>query len=81
VLAVARRRDRLETLATEVAKQGDTAEASSADLSTAEGLKLVVTRLAGLHRIDLLINNAGIATSGDFQGSSLEQELGAIRVI
>ncbi len=80
MLAVARRRDRLEALATETAEQGGTVEALPADLGTAEGLKLVVTRLASLDRIDLLINNAGIATVGDFQGSSLERELGAVRV-
>lgn len=80
VLAVARRRDRLEALAMEAAEQSGTVAALAADLGTAEGLQLVVTRLASLDRIDLLINNAGIATSGDFQGSSLERELGAIRV-
>jgi len=31
-------------------------------------------------KIDLLVNNAGIATSGDFQGSSLEKELSAVRL-
>jgi len=80
VLAVARRRDRLEALATEAAKQGGTVVALAADLGTAEGLKLVVGRLAGLGELDLLVNNAGIATSGDFRSSSLEQELGAIRL-
>lgn len=80
VLAVARRRDRLEALATEAAKQGGSVAALAADLGTAEGLKLVVTRMTSLDRIDLLVNNAGIATSGDFQGSSLEKELSAIRL-
>ena len=80
VLAIARRRDRLEALATEAAKQGDSVAALAADLGTAEGLKLVVSRMAGLDKIDLLVNNAGIATSGDFQGSSLEKELSAIRL-
>jgi len=79
VLAVARRRDRLETLVTE-AKQGGSVAALAADLGTAEGLKLVVTRLSSLDKIELLINNAGIAASGDFQGSSLEQQLLSIRV-
>jgi uncharacterized protein len=80
VLAIARRRDRLEALATEAAKQGGSVTALAADLGTAEGLKLVVTRMASLDRIDLLVNNAGIATSGDFQSSSLERELSAIRL-
>ena len=80
VLAIARRRDRLEVLATEAAKQGGRVAALAADLGTPEGLKLVVSRMTGLDKIDLLVNNAGIATSGDFQGSSLEKELSAIRL-
>ena len=80
VLAVARRRDRLEALATETARQVGSVAALAADLGTAEGLKLVVTRMTSLDRIDLLVNNAGIATSGDFEGSSLEKELSAIRL-
>ena len=80
VLAIARRRERLEALATEAAKQGGSVTALEADLGAAEGLKLVVSRMTGLDKIDLLVNNAGIATSGDFQGSSLEKELSAIRL-
>jgi uncharacterized protein len=80
VLAVARRRDRLEALATETAEQGGSVEVLAADLGTTEGLKLVVTRMISLEKVDLLVNNAGIATAGDFQGSSLEKELGAIRL-
>ena len=80
VLAIARRRDRLEALTTEAAKQGRSVAALAANLGTAEGLKLVATRMTSLDKIDLLVNNAGIATSGDFQGSSLEKELSAIRL-
>jgi short-subunit dehydrogenase len=36
--------------------------------------------MASLGGVDLLVNNAGIATAGDFQNSSLEQELSAIRL-
>jgi uncharacterized protein len=79
-LAVARRRDRLEALAVEAAKQGGSVEPLAADLGTAKGLALVVERMVGLGAIDLLVNNAGIATSGDFQHSSLEEELGAIQL-
>ena len=80
VLAVARRRERLEALAAEAAKEGGSVAALAADLGTAEGLKLVVTRMTSLDKIDLLVNNAGIATSGDFRSSSLEQELVAVRL-
>jgi short-subunit dehydrogenase len=51
-----------------------------ADLQTRDGLELVVQRIVGLGTIDLLVNNAGIATFGNFQYSSLEQEMGAIRL-
>ena len=79
-LVVARRHDRLEALAAAAAAEGGSIVPLAADLGTAEGLTLVVARMAGLGPIDLLVNNAGIATSGDFQRSSLEQELSAIRV-
>ena len=80
VLAVARRRDRLEALAREAAEQGGSIVPLVADLRTGEGLALVVERMAGLGTIDLLVNNAGVATFGDFQHSALEQEIDAIRL-
>jgi len=80
VLAVARRRDRLEALAREAGEQGHVVVPLAADLGTVEGLASVTTRIADLGAIDLLVNNAGIATSGDFQHSSLERELGSIRL-
>jgi len=80
VLAVARRRDRLEALAREATERGGHIVPLAADLSTAEGPASVVSRIRSLDAIDLLVNNAGIATSGDFQQSSLERELGAIRL-
>jgi len=80
VLAVARRRDRLEALAGEFGEQGRVVVPLAADLGTVEGLMSVTTRIADLGSIDLLVNNAGIATSGDFQRSSLEHELSSIRL-
>jgi uncharacterized protein len=53
VLAVARRRDRLEALAAETAEQGGTVATLATDLETAEGLKLVVTRMASLDNINI----------------------------
>lgn len=78
VLAVARRRDRLEALAREAAEQGGCVVPLAADLAAVEGLALAVARVASLDAINLLINNAGVATSGDFQRAALEQELAAI---
>src|SRR6516164_5397884 len=80
VLAVARRRDRLEALARESVERGGSIVPLVADLRTGEGLALVIERMASLGTIDLLVNNAGVATFGDFQYSSLEQEMEAIRL-
>ena len=79
VLGIARRRDRLEALAREMEKQGGDVEPLSADLTTAEGLDEVVRRLAELP-VEILINNAGNATGGDFQAAPLDEELGSIRL-
>src|SRR5713226_2368461 len=60
VLAVARRRERLEALAREAAAQGGRVEPLAADLTAAEGLAAVVQRVVELGAIDLLVNNAGV---------------------
>jgi len=80
VLAVARRQDRLKALAQEAVNQGGTLVPLAADLGTAEGVALVVEGMKGLGTIDLLINNAGTTTTGDFQHSLLEKDLALIRL-
>jgi len=60
---VARRVDRLEDLAARYAN----IEVLAADLTTAEGLDAVARRVAdGQRPIDLVVNNAGFGTSGEF---------------
>ena len=80
VLAIARRRERLEALAKEAAEHGGQVESLSADLATEEGLALVLRRADELGEIDMLINNAGVATAGDFVDASLYHEIGEIRL-
>lgn len=80
VLAVARRRDRLEGLARDASAKGGRIDTLIADLGTSEGLASLVTRIGELNTIDLLVNNAGMATAGDFSDSVLEQELAEIRL-
>src|SRR5215469_14131567 len=80
VLAIARRRERLEALAKEAAERGGRIESLSADLATEQGLALVLRRLDELGEIELLINNAGVATAGDFVGASPDHVIGEIRV-
>ena len=80
VLAVARRRDRLEGLARQASAKGGRIDTLIADLGTSEGLASLVTRMGDLSTIDLLVNNAGMATSGDFSDSVLDRELAEIRL-
>ncbi len=61
VIVVARRRDRLDSLAAEL--RG--IEALDADLATREGVDRVVHRLA-VGDVDLLVNNAGFGNDGPF---------------
>jgi len=80
VLAVARRRERLEGLAREAAAHGGHIEPLVADLTTEQGLASVVRRIEELREIELLINNAGLANAGDFLNASLDFESAAVRL-
>lgn len=75
LVLVARRRDRLERLAAEISEgDGVGAEVLAADLSQDADVSRVEERLrAG--DIDLLINNAGFGTAGEFAHLPLEREL------
>jgi short-subunit dehydrogenase len=55
-------------------------EGLTADLATEEGLALVSRRMDELSEIVLLVNNAGIATAGNFVGAFLDREIREIRV-
>ena len=62
---VARRADRLE----ELASRYDGVEVLAADLTTDKGVAAVVSRVTDLDQpVDLVVNNAGFGTSGDFYG-------------
>ena len=80
VLAVARRRERLEELARQASAQGGRLEPLTADLMTEQGLASVVRRIEELREIELLINNAGLANPDDFLRASLDREIAAIRL-
>jgi short-subunit dehydrogenase len=63
-VVVARRRDRLDDLAA----RWPHLEVLAADLTTAKGLTAVAKRVAdGAKPIDLVVNNAGFGTSGEFR--------------
>jgi short-subunit dehydrogenase len=62
LILVARRRDRLEELARELGG----AEVLPVDLAKEDELKRVEERIAAEPRLDLLVNNAGFGTKGNF---------------
>ena len=79
VLAAARREHRLHLLADEVRTAGGQLEPVIVDLSTREGVDALLTRAAALD-VDLLVNNAGVATYGAFTSLPRERALELIRV-
>jgi short-subunit dehydrogenase len=77
LIIVARRTDRLEQLARELA--GCKVEVLTADLSTDAGVSAVEQRLAA-DPVELLVNNAGVSTAGRFVDQSHEAEAGEVFV-
>ncbi|MGC9973650.1 MAG: SDR family oxidoreductase [Bryobacteraceae bacterium] len=67
LILVARRKERLEALASEI-----NAEALVADLTKDAELKLVEDRIAAADNLELLVNNAGFGTLGHFWEADLE---------
>lgn len=82
LVIVARRRDRLEALASELqVSHGRHVEVIVADLSDPDQLADVEARLADADRpVELLINNAGFGTSGHFCDLEVDREEQQIRV-
>lgn len=79
LIAVARRGERLEALAEELAAQV-TLVPVVADLTTVEGVTRVVEALRQQGPVDYLVNNAGFSTFGDFGRSALDLELQMVRL-
>src|SRR5690242_16530053 len=75
VTVVARRTDRLEQLAKEL--DGANVEMLTADLGTDAGVAAVEQRLAD-SPVELLVNNAGVTTVGDFDKQSAADEANQI---
>ncbi|MEZ5556763.1 SDR family NAD(P)-dependent oxidoreductase [Haliea sp.] len=79
IIAVGRRGDHLQALGAEL--DGLTRiHPVVADLSTVEGVTRTVEALRQQGPVDLLINNAGFSTLGDFADSTLEVELQMVRL-
>lgn len=81
LILTARRRDRLEALAEELAGQGTETRVFPADLLDPEAPAqlLVAVESEGL-AVDILVNNAGLGQYGHFVGSPPEQEFAQVRV-
>jgi short-subunit dehydrogenase len=80
VVAVARRADRLDALARAASAEGGRIEPLVADLATEQGVQSVAQRMQQLGEVDLLINNAGLASGRDFAKASLDREVEAVRL-
>jgi short-subunit dehydrogenase len=74
-ILIARRRDRLEQLASELsAESGSRAELLQADLSQESDLAEAAATLEANERLALLVNNAGFGTTDLFWEASLESQ-------
>ncbi|MEA5365379.1 SDR family NAD(P)-dependent oxidoreductase [Amycolatopsis sp., V23-08] len=74
VVLVARRQDRIEVLAKEIAGEGGQALALTADLTDADAATAAVgTAVDRLGRLDTLVNAAGVMLTGDSITSPLEE--------
>ena len=83
VVLVARRKERLDELAEELAGQyGVRTETISADLAKPASRSRIQGRLTELGLdVDILVNNAGFATGGAFHESDAGRELEQVRVL
>jgi uncharacterized protein len=81
LILTARRRERLDALAAELAARGTEVRILVADLNDPAAPEQVydATEGAGLE-VDILINNAGLGQYGAFASSPVEQELSQVRV-
>jgi len=81
LLLIARRKDRLEQMASEFSKtNGSSVEVYPADLTVADELSSVAERIAGDQRLALLINSAGFGLGGLFWERSVEIQESMIRL-
>lgn len=77
----ARRKDRMEALALELAEKGAEVRIVAADLNDPAAPQLIYDATVGAGiDVDILINNAGLGQYGEFAQSPVEQEMSQVRV-
>ncbi len=75
LILIARRKERLETLADELSRaHGTESEVMGADITEDEGLAKVAARIASEQNLALLVNNAGFGTKGYFWKCPIEEQ-------
>jgi short-subunit dehydrogenase len=81
LVLVARRRERLEEMATELRQaQARRVDVVAADLTTPAGLRVIEERIAAEPTLELLVNNAGFGTAGAFAELDRETEEHELRL-
>lgn len=81
LILVARSTVRIEALARELTERhGARCEAWAADISSDDGRESVAARIEALPRLDLLVNNAGFATTGKIAKIDLAQQMEMLRL-
>ena len=81
LVLVARRRNRLEQLSRELQEDFRIkADVCVVDLAKPQDVRWLATRIAELPSVEMLINNAGFGTMGDFSEVTLERHLQMVHV-
>ena len=77
IIAVARRVDRLKSLAEELADKAEV-HCIEADLTSEEGVTRTVEAIRQKGPVDILVNNAGLACDGYFAHLRLDEQQGMV---
>jgi hypothetical protein len=81
LVLVARTREALDSLAKDLREsRGREVEVLVADLTRDEDLRIVEERVAGEPALDLLVNNAGFGSAGDFADADIDAEVEQVRL-
>jgi hypothetical protein len=81
LLLIARRRERLETLAAQLRQRHDVAvDVMSADLAQPADIERAAQHIGRLDHLTLLVNNAGFGTVGQFAQTDIGGQVGMIQV-